>query len=215
MHRLIVGFEYLPSGVREPFGGRKSSADPENRLLWRFNRRRMEAEAIRDSILYVSGRLNQERGGPGIFPPLPDDLADFARYGRTGRLMWEPNESEPDGRRRSIYIFQRRSLPLPDDGGLRRAGLQRVLSEPQESRPRRCQALSMLNGSVVREAAHLAEAVETEAGPDRGARIALAFKRVLNRSPEPEEVDAFLAFPGDLEGTCRVLLNSNEFLYID
>ena len=61
-----------------------ADADPDNRLLWRFNRRRLEAEAIRDSILWVSGRLNPERGGPSVFPPLPADLADFARYGREG-----------------------------------------------------------------------------------------------------------------------------------
>jgi hypothetical protein len=48
-----------------------------------------------------------------VFPPLPADLADFARYGRTGGDMWEPNENEADNRRRSVYTFQRRSLPQP------------------------------------------------------------------------------------------------------
>ena len=64
-----------------------NTIDPENHLLWRFDRNRLEAEVVRDSILFISGRLNGEMGGPSIFPPLPSDLADFARYGRTGGLM--------------------------------------------------------------------------------------------------------------------------------
>ena len=67
-----------------------------------------EAEVVRDSILFISGRLNGEMGGPSIFPPLPADLADFARYGLYRRPDVEPNETEADGRRRSVYIFQRR-----------------------------------------------------------------------------------------------------------
>ena len=130
----------------------RNFVDPENRLLWKFNRRRLEAEAIRDGILQVSGRLNPERGGPSVFPPLPADLADFARYGRTGGLMWEPNEKDEDARRRSIYIFQRRSLPLP----MMAAFDAPVFSESCERRSSTTtplQALSMLNGYLVNEEA--------------------------------------------------------------
>ena len=112
MQRLMLTSATYRQSAENP-AVRDVAVDPDNRLLWKFNRRRLEAEAIRDSILHVSGRLNSERGGPSVFPPLPGDLADFARYGRTGGLMWEPNEKEEDARRRSIYIFQRRSLPLP------------------------------------------------------------------------------------------------------
>ena len=147
MHRLILLSNTYRQASENPSHG-ESTLDPDNRLLWRFNRQRLEAEAVRDSILSISGRLNPERGGPSIFPPLPDDLADFARYGRTGGLMWEPNETEADGRRRSVYIFQRRSLPLP---------MMAAFDAPvfSESCSRRSvtttplQALSMLNGSVV------------------------------------------------------------------
>jgi len=123
----------------------KRAKDPDNRLLWKYERRRLEAEVIRDGILYLSGGLNPAMGGPSIFPPLPDDLADFARYGRTGGLMWEPNETEEDARRRSIYIFQRRSLALP----MMAAFDANAFSESCERRSSTTpplQALSMLNG---------------------------------------------------------------------
>ncbi|MBI1790151.1 MAG: DUF1549 domain-containing protein, partial [Acidobacteria bacterium] len=82
MHRLMMTSATYLQAAENP-AVRDPAADPANRLLWRYSRRRLDAEAIRDSILYLSGRLNPERGGPSVFPPLPADLADFARYGRT------------------------------------------------------------------------------------------------------------------------------------
>jgi mono/diheme cytochrome c family protein len=214
MHRMMLTSNAYRQASENPSAG-GSEIDPENTLLWRYRRGRLEAEAIRDSILAVSGRLNTERGGPSIFPPLPDDLAEFARYGRGGGLMWEPNESEADGRRRSVYIFQRRSLPLP---------MMASFDAPafSESCPRRSstttplQALALMNGTLVQEsAAALARRIQAEAGPDRRAQVLRAFLRVLGREPDPEELDTFTAFPGPLDGICRVLFNSNEFLYVD
>ena len=91
MHRLMLlsnTYRQSADNTSDP----EMLKDPDNRLFSRFERRRLEAEAIRDSVLFVSGRLNPEMGGPSVFPPLPADLADFARYGRTGGVMWEPNE---------------------------------------------------------------------------------------------------------------------------
>jgi hypothetical protein len=214
MHRLMLtSSAYRQASENTVCDG--SDVDPENRLLWHFNRRRLEAEAIRDGILAVSGRLNPERGGPSIFPPLPDDLADVARYGRGGALMWEPNETEEDGRRRSVYIFQRRSLPLPMMAAFDAPGFS-------ESCPTRSntttplQALSLMNGSLVQEEAEaLARRIESEAGPDRRAQIGRAFERVLGRVADPEEIEKLSRFQGPLDGICRVLFNSNEFLYVD
>ena len=193
----------------------KSEKDPENRLFWHFNRQRLEAEALRDSILLVSGRLNSERGGPGIFPALPADIADFARYGRTGGLMWEPGEKEEDARRRSIYIFQRRSLPLPMMSSFDATPFS-------ESCDRRSvtttplQALSMLNGDLTNEeSVFLAKRIEKEAGAERRAQIRRLFEIALGRLPNDGEMTAFSRFPGGLESLCRVMLNSNEFVYVD
>ncbi len=129
--------------------------------------------------------------------------------------MWEANERESDNRRRSIYTFQRRSLPQP----MMLAFDAPVFSESCERRSvttTALQALSMLNGDLVNEeAAHLAERIASDAGPDSGARIRRAFEMVLSRPPDPEEAARFGAFKDSLAALCRVLLNSNEFLYVE
>jgi hypothetical protein len=214
MHRLMVTSATYRQAAENPAAA-GNTVDPENTLFWKYARRRLEAEAIRDSILAVSGRLNPEMYGPSMFPPLPEDLADFARYGRTGGLMWEPNEKEEDARRRSIYIFQRRSLPLP----LMASFDALPFSESCERRSvttTPLQALTMMNGYLVHEeAAALARRIEREAGPSRAAQVARAFELVLNRTPAPAEAARFAQFGGGLEALCRVLFNSNEFLYVD
>lgn len=214
MHKLILTSATWQQGADNP-AVKDDSKDPDNRLIWHYNRQRLEAEAIRDGILSISGRLNTERGGPSVFPPLPADLADFARYGRSGGLMWEPNERDEDARRRSVYIFQRRSLPLP----MMAAFDATVFSESCERRSSTTtplQALAMMNGDLVHEeSAFLAKRLEKEAGADRTAQIRRAFELVLNRPPRPEEVDRFATFQGPVDAICRVLLNSNEFLYME
>ena len=214
MQRLILLSNTYRQASENPAFNRNEK-DPDNRLLWRFNRQRLEAEAIRDSILLVSGRLNPERGGPSVFPPLPADLADFARYGRSGGLMWEPNEKQEDARRRSIYTFQRRSLPLPMIASFdaipfsESCDRRNVTTTP-------LQALSMLNGELTNEeSTYLASRVEKEAGADRPAQIRRLFELVLNRPPTNEEANNFAHFNGTLQSLCRVLLNSNEFVYVD
>ena len=213
LHKLILLSSTYRQAAENPQGG--AARDPENRLLWRFNRMRLEAEAIRDSVLFVSGRLNPETGGPSVFPPLPADLADFARYGRTGGLMWEPNEKEEDARRRSVYIFQRRSLPLP----MMAAFDAIVFSESCERRSSTVtplQALTMMNGDLVNEESeHLARRIVREAGEDRAAQIGRAFELVLSREPAAKERARFLDAGVPLESLCRVLLNSNEFIYVE
>jgi hypothetical protein len=207
MHKLM-----LTSQTYQQASEGSTADDPENRLFSRFSRRRLEAEAIRDSILHVSGRLNPERGGPSVFPPLPADLADFARYGRGGGIMWESNEKDEDARRRSIYVFQRRSLPLPMMASFDAI----VFSESCERRINTTtplQALNMMNGDLLREeSAELAARVERMT-TDRRKQIDLAFQTALQRPATAEERKLFEAHP--LSRVCRVLLESNEFLYVD
>ncbi|MCX6605288.1 MAG: PSD1 and planctomycete cytochrome C domain-containing protein [Acidobacteria bacterium] len=210
MHRkMMLSATYRQSG--ENAGWEK---DAENKLLSRFPRRRLEGEELRDSILYLSGRLNAERGGPSVFPALPADLADFARYGRGGAAMWEPNEKDEEGRRRSIYTFQRRSMPLP----MMAAFDAPVFSESCERRSATTtplQALAMMNGNLMHEeAGYLAKRVAAESG-DRAVQVKRAFGIVLGRAPSEAELGRYLGFSGNLEAICRVLLNANEFLYVD
>ena len=214
MHRKMLLSSAYRQAAENP-ALKDATQDPDNRMVSRYNRRRLEAEAIRDGILFVSGRLNREMGGPSVFPPLPDDLADFARYGRTGGLMWEPNEREEDARRRSVYIYQRRSLPLP----MMAAFDAIVFSESCERRSSTTtplQALAMMNGSLMHEeAAHLASRVREEAGEKRSDQIRRLFEIVLNRPATPAELDQFDSAGAALESISRVLLSSNEFIYVE
>lgn len=213
MHRLMLTSNTYRQSAENP--ATAMAADPENRLLWRFDRRRLEAEAIRDSLLCFSGRMNSERGGPSVFPPLPDGMDDLTRASRPGGSMWEPNENDEDARRRSIYIFQRRSLPLPMMASFDAP----VFNESCERRSittTPLQALSMLNGSLVNEeAVFLAARVRKEVGPEKSAQISRLFDIVLNRPPDVEELRRFSQFAGSLDAICRVLLNSNELFYLD
>ncbi len=211
MHKLMVS----SATYRQAADSLGAGGDVENRLFGRYTRKRLEAEAIRDSILTASGRLNPERGGPSVFPPLPDDLADSARYGRTGDLMWEPNEKEEDGRRRSVYAFQRRSLPLP----MMAAFDATAFSESCDRRSATTtplQALSMMNGYLVQEESEqLAKRVEREAGAGKAAQVRRLFELVLQRPPSAGELDRSVSFGGGVDGLARILLSSNEFLYVE
>ena len=82
IHRLILNSStYRQTSLHK--NNQAANIDPENRLLWRFNRRRLDAEAIRDTVLCVSGRLNPEQFGLPIFPPLPGDVAERVKYNQS------------------------------------------------------------------------------------------------------------------------------------
>ena len=218
MHRLILNSAtYRQASRRQDPQALK--VDPDNRLLWRFNRRRLDGEAIRDSILAVSGRLNSARGGPPVFPPLPKGL-DEAQKVQTINT-WETTHG-PEGRKRSIYTYQRRSLSLP---------LLELFDAPvcNDSRDHRrnsvtaLQALTMYDGEFVNEEVrHFAGRVLKETNSDIDKGYLRAFQLSLGRKPanwEMEQVKKSLGSVGSPEDTmlalCRVLLNSNEFIYVD
>ena len=142
-------------------------------------------------------------------------MADLAKSVPIGGLQWEPPETEEETRRRSIYIFQRRSLPLPMMAAFDAGPFS-------ESCPRRSstttplQALSFMNGALVNEeAAQLAARIRREAGENRGVQIQRLFEVVLNRAPEAEESARLLQGNHPLEALCRIVLSSNEMLYLE
>ena len=217
MHRLIV----TSSTYRQSSLVKNEAAltvDPLNNLWWRCERRRLDAEAIRDSVLAVSGRLNPELYGLPIFPPLPGDIAETVKYSEN---KWD-TQLDHAGRKRSIYIYQQRTLNMP----FMQAFDSTVCDE---SRPRRrtsvtpLQALSLFNGDFVNEeAAALARRIQREAGGSVQEKVRLACRLALGRPPTAEESRYFGRLLGQaadadaaLNGFCRVLLNANEFVYID
>src|SRR5207249_2000202 len=107
MHRLIMlSSTYRASSVADEAGLRK---DPENRYLSRMNRRRLDGDALRDSILAVAGTLNLRMGGVGVIPPLTREEILAARMPN----LWPANPDPSEHTRRSVYLQMKRSMTLP------------------------------------------------------------------------------------------------------
>ncbi len=191
-----------------------STTEPDNRLLARFPRRRLEGEAIRDALLAASGQINRQAGGPGFRPPLPNDLVRTLL-----KDQWPITPNAAEHQRRSVYLFARRNLRYP---------LFEVFDKPDAnaSCSRRNvstiapQSLLLLNGddSVV-AARRLPERIEQHAGSDRPTAIEWVYRRILGRPPTNAELHAAEEFLSESDSTladlCLALFNLNEFVYVD
>ena len=214
LHRRIV----LSATYRESSGFQEASAavDPQNKLNWRYNRRRLEGEAIRDSMLATAGALNTKMYGPGVFPPLP--------AGMVTRGGWAKHEDSADAARRSIYIFVRRNTRYPMIEAF-------DMPDTHESCARRnntvtpMQALELMNNDLVAGwSREFARRVHNDSGLTEDAQIDRAWKIAYLRSASPEEKKLAAEFlqkqqaagsASPFSDLCHALLNSNEFLYIN
>jgi Protein of unknown function (DUF1553). len=107
MHRLIMTSNaYQRSSQFSAESG--PAQDPDDKLLWRYPIKRLDAEIIRDSILAVSGGLNREQFGRPVFPMLPQEVLESMKYG-----VWKQTTDSPAVWRRSVYVYRKRGLPLP------------------------------------------------------------------------------------------------------
>jgi len=208
IHRLIVTSETYQQSSRP----REEclSADSDNRLLWRCSPRRLEAEAVRDAMLSVSGLLNPEQGGPSF--------QDFRPYIYKTVQYYEPlDPTGPEFHRRSIYRFWARGgkNPLLDSFDC---------PDPSTATPKRpatttpLQALALLNNSfTLRIADALAERLERERAASVKEQVVRAFALTYGRESNAEELATSAAFVEQhgLAAFCRVLLNSNGFLYVN
>ncbi|WP_406693867.1 DUF1549 and DUF1553 domain-containing protein [Singulisphaera sp. Ch08] len=214
MHRLMLtSATYRQSSRNDPTA---FQADPENSLLWRHARQRLDGEAIRDALLAVSNQLNRELGGPCVFPELPAELTKLSSHG----AVWPVSRNREDQNRRSLYVFVRRNLRYPFFEAFDRP-------DTNASCPVRSvttiapQALSLMNSKLALDAARgLASRIARDAGPNPDARIGLAYRLALGRTPRPEESELARRFLGpetkeSLTGFCLALLNVNEFVYVD
>ena len=209
-----------------------SAIDPDNVLLWRWKPRRLEGEVIRDSMLAVSGQLNLEMGGPSVYPPLPQAVLEG--QSRPGEGWVQSDEQQAN--RRSVYIFVKRSLAIPelellDTPDSTSSCEQRVVSTTGP------QALVFINGDFTHEQArHLASRLEREVGDDVRDQVSRAFQLAFGRKAGVRELEAALQFLKDqrrpieadgappvegskpgraaLEALCLVLFNTNEFFYL-
>jgi Protein of unknown function (DUF1553)/Protein of unknown function (DUF1549)/Planctomycete cytochrome C len=218
MHKLIMMSNAYQMSVKATDDGLK--LDPGNSLFWRFNPRRLTAEEVRDSFLAVSGKLDLKLGGPSVYPKLPKEV--LAGQSRPGE-GW-PTSPPEVANRRSIYVHIKRSLQVPILG-------QHDQADTDSSCPVRytttvpTQALGLLNGEFANEtAAAFAERLKKEAsGLDEQVRRAI--RLTTGREPKEDEVKRDVAFVVELrknmsEGEalrkyCLLMLNANEFVYVD
>ena len=207
LHRRIV----LSATYRQSSAFRET-ADPDNKLLWRYPRRRLEAEAIRDSMLSVSGLLDDTMGGPGVFPAVP--AGTEIQEGR----HWRKSTGPADEYRRSVYIFARRLVRYPMLESFDAPLAFESCGRRQET-VTADQALELLNGQATAGFAQaLAKRVANDAGQTPDSLVERAYRLVLGRGPNAAEAarsGTFLRQGGPLEDLCLSLLAASEFLYID
>jgi hypothetical protein len=170
-------------------------ADPENKLLAVYPRKRLEAEEIRDSLLYASGLLVDKVGGPSVFPPVVKAGLDVGKsQDFNGNRAWQVSENKDDWYRRSIYIFNRRSFPYPVTQSFDPADP----SKPHQKRDvttTPLQALTLFNSDVVFDWSQaLAGRVINEAGANEDAQLNRLYQTLFARSPDATERKALKAF---------------------
>jgi hypothetical protein len=216
LHRMIVlSRTYQQSSVPNE---KAVAADPDNKLLWRFQRRRLEGEVIRDSALATAGLLNTKMFGPGVFPPRP--------AGTANKGAWKADEDPAEANRRSVYVFVRRNARYPLFESFDMPDTHESCSRRQQT-VSVTQSLAMLNNDLVLDwASAMAGRVMNDAGLSTDAQIERAFRLAYGRTPKSAELESsreFVARQTALAGDaktavadlCHVLLNSNEFLYMD
>ncbi len=200
MHRLIMtSAAYRQDSLREaPPAAR--TADPENKLLWRMRVRRMDAEQLRDAMLCVSGEIDYTMGGPGV--------------------------DEEKAARRSIYVLNKRNKLATMMNAFDTPDLHNSCAV-RDTTTSPIQALALLNGDwAMARAEHFAELVMGDAQADVDARIETAYRAALGRTPSKRDLQDSREFiemacsqSGEVRRAwtdfCHVLMNANEFIYID
>jgi hypothetical protein len=162
------------------------TSDPGNKLLSAFPRQRLDAEEIRDSLLLASGLLDETRGGPSVFPPVPANL-------QAGNA-WKTSADPHDHHRRSVYVFVRRNIPYPLLETFDWANPQLVHSK-REVTTTAPQALALVNSDLVFQWSQaLAGRVIQQAGNNESAQLDALYRIVFSRSPDATEKRTLLGF---------------------
>jgi hypothetical protein len=212
---IVTSNVYLQSALPDK---EREVLDPDDRLYWRMNRKRMEGETLRDSILSVTGSLNPQLGGRPVRVPIEPEVYNliFTEHERDG--LWPVNPDKSVQNRRSIYLYDKRSVRLP---------LLTAFDQPDAitSCPVRpvsthaLQALSLLNSEFMQEQSRaFAERLLKECKKDnRACEIKTAWRLALARTPSSAErslAEKFFTGGGNLADMCLALLNRNEFVYV-
>jgi hypothetical protein len=186
-----------------------AAQDAGARLLWRYPSRRLEAEPLRDSVLFATGTLDLRMGGPGydVFEPNTNYVKVYAPKKSFGPAEWRRMVYQTKPRMRQDATFGEFDCPDSSQSMARRNVSTTAL-----------QALNLLNGPfMVQQASLFAERIEREAGSMPTDQVRRAFRLALGREPDADESVAASALV-EAQGLlvfCRALLNANEFLYLN
>jgi mono/diheme cytochrome c family protein len=207
VHRQIM----LSSTYRQAsrFDAAAAAQDAAGRLLWRFTPRRLEAEPIRDAILWANGALDLRMGGPGydVFEPNTNYVKVYLPKQSFGPAEWRRMVYQNKPRMRQDATFGEFDCPDSSQTTARRNTSTTAL-----------QALNLLNSSLIMQQAELfAERLERDAGSDRESQVRRAFWLAFGRAPDDDEMNSArrLVAEQGLSVFCRALYNANEFLYLN
>jgi hypothetical protein len=230
LQRLILtSAVYQQSGA----GAAAPAADPDNRLLWKWPLQRLEGEILRDSMLAVSGTLNVATYGPAVKPP----IAAEAMLARNVQDAYPQDiQDGPAVRRRSVYLFHKRVVPLPLLAAFDKPDAQQSCGR-RDNTTVAPQALALLNDQLVRRVTiDFADRLLKDAGNDTPQSIERAWQLALARAPNEKERNAATAFVDfqmqerkkraadasaeeirrqSLADLCQAIFSLNEFFYID
>jgi len=225
IHKMIVMSKTYRQSSIHPLAQRYSEFDAANRYWWRAERRRLDSEQLRDSLLLCSGRLDRSIGGPSFRAPINyEALEGLSKKG-------EAYKASPvdESRRRGVYMFSKRSLAVP---------MMAVFDSCDTTAPtgRRDvstvapQALTLLNNEWVHGESLAMAARVLASGLDRVPRVSAAWRITLSREPTDREKMASIDFVSRLQSKassetntellafaalCHTIINTNEFIYLD
>jgi Protein of unknown function (DUF1553)/Protein of unknown function (DUF1549)/Planctomycete cytochrome C len=208
LHRLIC----TSAVYRQTSAGNSEfeARDGSNQFLWRMNRRRLEAEAVRDSVLSVAGQLNTERGGPPFRAfGFKDDESPHYNYDE-----YDPND--PLSHRRSVYRLIVRSVPDPFMATLDCPDPSTMVAKRNETLTP-LQSLALLNNKfMVEMAQRFAKRIEPM-GTNPNERLAAGWRLAFGREPAANELATLVQYVDQygLASACRLILNMNEFVFVD
>ena len=221
MHKLILTSNAYQMSTQS--NSKFIQQDANNNLFWRFNMRRLAAEEIRDTVLWITGKLNLKMGGPSVFPELPQEVLATASRPRN---VW--GTSPPDEvNRRSVYVKVKRSLLVPILNQFDQANTDSTCPV-RFSTTVPTQSLTMLNGKFINDQAlAFANRMHSEGGETVEDQVKFGLWLVLCREPEPAEIEQSLGFIQELQQKdglssetaltrfALLVLNLNEFIFLD
>lgn len=215
LHRMILLSSAYRQASRSSIEADGMTKDPENKLLWKFNRRRLEAEEIRDSMLALSGKLNEKAGGPSVMISIDAELINDLKRPQN----WQTTRDKKEHYRRTLYMIYKRNLILP---------FMQVFDSPdtllscarRDQSTHAPQALELMNGKTSNELAAALAGRLAQAGSTPRQRIEYGWKLVTGRAPKPQEIDLSLTYLNDnsevaLKEFALTLFNLNAFLYVN